>query len=130
MTEKEIIDLFLAQNKEIKEHFNTQVRTLQEVHEVNHNSLLKEIKETKANTEVTNGRVNKIEDDLYGEKDVHGNIKKNQEGIVHNLNEIKKYRWFYKNWKIPVVIFLLTTWLFVKESRDLTIQALKFIKIF
>ena len=77
---------------------------------------------------ITNGRVTKLEHTVDGEKDTNGKIIKNREGILHDLNKIKKWSWFYSNWKIPVGFILLSSAIFIKESRDTIFGIFKFLK--
>lgn len=136
MNEKAIIDLLTKQNDDLKDHFNTQVRALQEVHEVNHDNLFKEISEIKNTTnrtealaKKTNGRVTRLEDEIYGEYDPKNKIIKGREGVLYYLNEVKRLRFTYKTWRHIAVTFLILCALFIKESREFIWQKLINFKI-
>lgn len=66
----------------------------------------------------TNGRVTKLENEIYGEIDTHGNLIKGKEGTTFYLNEIKKLRFTYKTWRHVVITTLILSALFIKESRE------------
>ena len=123
---KLIADLIAINNEDIKFHFGTQIKALQEVNEVNHNSLYNELRELKSKSSATliqatatNGRVNKIEAEIYGECNPKNKKQmKGKEGIIFYLDEVKKLRFTYKTWRHIVITGAIICAIFIKESRD------------
>jgi len=113
-----IASLINDKNNDLKEHFDVQLRMVKTTVQENHNLAV----ESRDLIKITNGRVNKLEDKLYGELDNHGNIIAGREGLMHDFEKVKKWRWLYSDWRIIASIFILTTAVYIKESRDFMIK--------
>jgi len=115
-----IANLINDKNADLKEHFDVQLRMVKTTVQENHNLA----SETVRLQNITNGRVNKIEDALYGVLDSRGNVVAGKEGIVSDVGKIKKWSWLYSDWRVAAILFAITTAVYVKESRDFIITIL------
>ena len=123
-----IAKLINDKNEDLKIHIQDQIRMVKMTSQDNNNKMteLKEIiTETRDLQKITNGRVNKIEDDVYGTTDKHGDVIKGKEGLIHDINTIKKWNWFYKDWKIPTAFTAAMLFLFVEQSRNLMVKIIE-----
>ena len=93
-----IANLINEKNEDLKDHMSDQIRMVKLTVQENHKVAL----ETRDLAKRTNGRVSKLEDEVYGETDTNGKIIPGKEGMVFHLNLVKKWKWFYKNWHFPV----------------------------
>jgi len=113
-----IANLIKDKNADLKEHFDVQLRMIKTTVQENHNLAI----ETRDLQKITNGRVNMLENEMYGFVDKNNSRIKGREGLLFKINEVEKWKWVYKNWKVPLAIFLFTTAIYVKESRDFMIK--------
>lgn len=111
---KLIANLINDKNEDLKQHFATEIRmlktTLQDTHQI--------ASETREFAKKTNGRVTRVEDDIYGAVDKNGKTVKGREGIIFDLNKVKVWDWLYDDWKIPLLLALLFVAISIEESRE------------
>lgn len=110
--------MFGSKIDDVHESVAKSMTALQKVNEVNHVSLHKEIidiknkineiqekgEDTNKHVKITNGRVTKLENNIFGERDPNGNSIKGREGMAFYLEEIIKYRPLYKKIRTPFII--------------------------
>jgi len=113
-----IADLINDKNNDLKDHFANEIRMVKTTVQENHNLAV----ESRDLIKITNGRVNKLEDGFYGELDKNGKIIKGREGLLFDMEKIKKWHWLYSDWRVIASIFILTTAVYIKESRDFMIK--------
>ena len=136
MMSEQIVKLFDTKIDNLKEHVDNRIDMTEkllnglmknsiEANEMNHELLHKNIKDldiklfevksiamrTEEHANKTNGRVTTLERKVDGEKDTNGNIIK--QGIIRDLDEIKKYRFIYRKAITPIVITVLMAFLFI-----------------
>lgn len=103
---------------DLAKHVSKEIRMVKTTVQANHSISI----EARDLGKMTNGRVSKLEDDIYGEIDKHGNIQTGKEGILHGFLYVEKWKWIYKYWQVPALITLFFTALYIKESRDFIIR--------
>jgi len=113
-----IANLINDKNADLKEHFDVQLRMVKTTVQENHNLAT----ETRDLQKVTNGRLNRVEDDLYGAFDKNCNKIPGREGLLSDFGRLKKWSWLYSDWRVAAMIFTITTAVYVKESRDFMIK--------
>jgi len=115
---KDLKDYFQTKHDDLMQHMSDQIRmvklTVQENHEV--------AVEGRDYGKLTNGRVTKLEDTVYGEFDKNCNKIKGREGLRDDLDKIKKWQWLYSDWKVLAAIWIGTTALYVEQSRNFMIK--------
>ena len=73
-----ISDLIEKNSEKTMKHVSTQIRMVKTTVQENHSVST----ETRDLAKKTNGRVTKLEDEIYGEVDIHGDTIKGKEGIL------------------------------------------------
>lgn len=113
-----IANLINDKNADLKAHFATEIRMVKTTVQENHKLAV----ETRDLQKITNGRVNALDNEVYGFVDKNNNRIKGREGLLFKVSEIENWRWMYGDWKVPLAIFVLTTALYIKESRGFMIK--------
>ena len=108
-----IANLINEQKADLKAHFANELRMIKTTVQENHNLAI----ETRDLQKITNGRVNKLDDAVFGEYDKNCNKVKGREGLIHDINKVKYWSWFYSSWKTPAVFLLTLTAIYIEESR-------------
>ena len=120
-----IAELINDKNEDLKTHIQDRIRMVKMTSQDNNNKM-SELKiiitETRDLQRITNGRVNKIEDDLYGAIDKNGNKVTGRDGLINDIGQIKKWKWIYKDWRIPAAIAIGFIALFIQGSREYMIK--------
>jgi hypothetical protein len=109
-----IANLINDKNDDLKKHVSDQIRMVKTTVQENHAVSI----EARDYGKETNGRVTRLEDEIYGEYDPKNKIIKGKEGVLFYIDEVKKLRFTYKTWRHIAFTFLVLCALFIRESRE------------